>query len=85
MDDSGNSDDLPKPEANQLVERDETYNHERYGLVKVSGIWRGVKEVDSAHNTNQKETIIVRFSTEQEDEQVDELTDTLDEFLEAIE
>lgn len=77
--------DLPGPEADRSVERGETYNHAQHGRVEVSGIWRGVNEVDSARNTNQKAVIIVRYSAEQEGERVDELTDTLDEFLEAIE
>ena len=84
------SDDLLSPETDRvaegrLVERDETYDHDRYGLVEVTGIWNGTHHVDSAHKTNRKETIIVRFSAEDGDEPVNEYVDTLDEFLEAIE
>ncbi|UHQ99292.1 hypothetical protein HYG81_26060 (plasmid) [Natrinema zhouii] len=85
MNDSSGSDDLPSGEADLLIERDETYQHDRYGLVEVSDIWKGVHEVDSARNMNQKNTIIVRFSAEEKGETVDEITDTLNEFLEAIE
>ncbi|SER66621.1 hypothetical protein [Natrinema salaciae] len=78
-------DDLPGSEADRMVERDNTYTHSAHGRVTVTGIWRGVEEVDSARNTNQKDVIIVRYSTVENDEPVDELTDTLDEFLDATE
>ncbi|NUC72615.1 hypothetical protein HTZ84_09880 [Haloterrigena sp. SYSU A558-1] len=78
-------DDLPGPEGDRVVERDETYDHEEYGSVEVTGIWRGVKQVDNARNTDQKDVIIVRYSTNDDGEQVDELTDTLGEFIEETE
>lgn len=77
------SDDLPTSEADRVVEREETYDHDEHGSVKATGIWKGVKRVDDARNTNQKDVIIVRYSTTGDGEQVDELTDTIDEFLEA--
>lgn len=73
--------DLPRDEADRAVEREEVYEHEEYGDVKVTGIWRGINEVDEAKNTNDKDIIIVRFSTQSDEEQVDELTDTLPKFL----
>lgn len=81
----GDSDDLPSSESDRMVEREETYEHDKFGLVEVTGIWRGIDQVDSAHHTDQKDTIIVRYSTEEDGEQVDELTEPLDEFIEATE
>ena len=82
MDDSN---DRPGAESDRVVERDETYDHDEYGAVVVTGIWRGIQQVDAAHHTNRKDVIIVRFSAERDGESIDELTDTLDEFLEATE
>ena len=79
----GDSDDLPSSESDRVVERDETYEHDDFGLVEVTGIWRGIRQVDSARHTDQKDVIIVRYSTEDGGEQVDELTEPLDEFIEA--
>ncbi|WP_226008040.1 hypothetical protein [Natrinema salinisoli] len=81
MDDSV---DRPGPESDRIVEREETYDHEEHGIVEVTGIWRGVKQVDTARNTDQKDVIIVRYSAKQEGESIDELTDTLDEFIANI-
>ena len=76
-------DDLPGTESDRIVERDETYEHDDYGDVEVTGIWRGVEQVDAARHTERKDVIIVRYSAELNDERVEELTDTLDEFLDA--
>ena len=81
----GNADDLPGTESDRVVERDETYEHGDFGLVEVTGIWRGIQQVDSARHTDQRDVIIVRYSTEEGGEQVDELTEPLDEFIEATE
>lgn len=81
----GNSDDLPGSESDQVIEQDETYEHDNFGLVEVTGIWRGIDQVDSARHTDQRDVIIVRYSTEEDGEQVDELTEPLDEFIEATE
>lgn len=82
MDDSN---DLAGPEAGRSIKHGEEYNHAQHGRVEVSGIWRGINEVDSTRNTDQKEVIIIRYSAEQENERAVELTDTLDKFLQAIE
>lgn len=79
------SDDLPTSDADQLIERGETYDHTQHGCVEVTGIWKGVEEVDSTRSMSQKEVIIVRYSSERDGESIEELTDTLTEFLEAIE
>lgn len=81
----GDADDLATSESDRVIERGETYDHTEYGLVEVTGIWKGVEQVDTAHNTNQKDVIIVRYSAQGDGEQIDELTDTIDEFLTAIE
>lgn len=80
MDDLG---DVADSDAKKTVERGKTYNHSEYGRVEVTGIWRGVNQVDSAHNTKENDMIIVRYS--RGGKLISELTDTLDEFLEAIE
>lgn len=79
------SDDRPGPESDQVIERGKTYEHAEHGSVEVTGIWKGVQKADTAHNTDETGTIIVRYSTEGEEQQFCELTDTLDEFMEAIE
>lgn len=80
MDDSK---DRPGSESDRVVERGETYDHDEYGDVEVTGIWRGINQVDAAHHTNQKDVIIVRYSAEHDGESIEELTDTITEFLEA--
>lgn len=81
MDDS---DEVPGPGSELAIERGETYNHAEHGQVTVTGIWKGVEQVDKAHRTDEKDIFIVRYSAEINGEQVDELTETLDEFLHAI-
>lgn len=80
----GDSEDLPSSEAGKVIEREETYEHETYGLVEVTGIWKGVNGVDTTHEANEKDVFIVRYSANEDGEQVDELTDTLDEFLASL-
>ncbi|RQG90839.1 hypothetical protein [Natrarchaeobius chitinivorans] len=80
-----NSDDLPSIGADTVIEREKTYQHETYGLVEVAGIWKGIQGVDSTREANEKDVFIVRYSTKEDGEQIDELTDTLDEFLDSIE
>ncbi|MFP8957990.1 hypothetical protein ACLI4Y_14800 [Natrialbaceae archaeon A-CW3] len=81
MDDS---DELPGSDSDMVVNRGETYDHAEHGQVEVTGIWKGVEQVDTARHTNEKDVIIVRYSAEINGEEVDELTDTLDEFLQSI-
>ena len=82
----GDDAESPRSGDGRLVERGNTYDHDQHGRVEVTGIWRGIEEVDEARNTNEKDVIIVRYSCERDEgERVDELTDTLPEFLEAIE
>ena len=80
----GDSDELPGSDSDLVVDRGEMYSHAEHGQVEVTGIWKGVKQVDTARRTNEKDVIIVRYSTEINGEEVDELTDTLDEFLQSI-
>ncbi|MFC7214319.1 hypothetical protein ACFQO4_09550 [Saliphagus sp. GCM10025334] len=80
----GDSDDLPGSGSDLAIERGETYDHAEHGQVKVTGIWKGVEQVDKARHTDERDIFIVRYSAEINGEQVDELTDTLDEFLQAI-
>ncbi|WP_290818173.1 hypothetical protein [Halovivax sp.] len=77
--------DRPGDDSDRVVERGETFEHNVHGQVEVTGIWKGVQQVDNARHVNEKETIIVRYSADQAGEQVDELTDTLDECLDATE
>lgn len=81
----GNSNALTGSEADRVVERGKTYDHAEHGRVEVSGIWKGVQRVDSARNTDQKDVIIVRYSTGGDGEPVGEFTETVDEFLTATE
>lgn len=85
MEDSHAPDDLPGPGADRFIERGETYNHEQYGDVEITGIWRGIKKVDDARHTNTEETIIVRYAADGDGKEVDERTALLNEFLDAIE
>jgi hypothetical protein len=74
----------PSSRSDRVIERGEMYEHEKYGLVEVTGIWKGVKGVDTAPKANKKDVFIIRYSANENGEQVDELTDTLDEFLRSI-
>ena len=82
-----NTEEIQSLGENAIVERGGQYNHATYGCVTVTGIWKGVYQVDKARNTSDTGVIIVRYATDQNEEAVeeDELTDTLDEFLAAIE
>lgn len=75
--------DRPGSGSDRVVERGETYDHTEYGAVEVTGIWRGIDQVDAAQHTDQKDVIIVRYSAEQDGESIEELTDTITEFLDA--
>ena len=76
-------DDPLDSESGHVVERGETYDHAEYGRVEVTGIWQGVHRVDTAHHTEESGVIIVRYATEHG--KAEELTDTIDGFLAAIE
>ena len=73
-------------EEDVIVERGGQYDHETYGPVTVTGIWKGVHQVDRARNTTDTGTIIIRFATDRSEEvtEAEELADTLNEFLAAI-
>ena len=77
----------PDPTSDLVIERGGKYDHAEHGPVTVTGIWKGVHQVDRAGNTDETGIIIVRYTTEQENKPADvgELIDTLDEFLTAIE
>lgn len=81
----GDADDLPSSGSESVVERGETYHHEQYGSVTVTAIWKGINGVDTTRTANETDTFIVRYSTEESGEPVDELSDTLSEFIDAIE
>lgn len=74
-------------DPNKVVKQGETYHHSDRGCVKVTGIWKGVHQVDTARNMDETGVIIVRYSTQEAGDTADvnELTDTVDEFLTAIE
>lgn len=81
----GDSDDLPGADSERVVNRGETNNHTEHGQVEVTGIWKDVEQVDKAHHTDEKDVFIVRYSAEINGKEVNELTDTLDKFLQYIE
>lgn len=70
----------------QAIERGETYEHPTHGPVKVLGLWKGMKRVDEAGNTDEDENgpMIVCYTIEADGQPVGELSDTVDEFLDAI-
>lgn len=76
---------LPESDAERVIERGKAYNHSEHGRVEVNGIWRGVHKVDSAYNTKESGTIIVRYSITEDGPTGKEITATLNEFLEDIE
>lgn len=82
-----NTEEVRSLEAESVIERGNQYDHATYGRVTVTGIWKGVHQVDRARNTSDTGVIIVRYSADQNEgvDEADELTDTLDEFLAAIE
>lgn len=81
----GDEDELPSASADRVIERGDSYDHERYGRVEVTGIWKGIDGVDTTREADEKDVYIVRYAAEEDGERVDELTDTLEEFLDAIE
>lgn len=76
--------EVPGSGSDLAIERGETYDHADHGQVAVMGIWKGVEQVDTARRTDEKDIFIVRYSTEINGEQVDELAETFDEVLQAI-
>ena len=80
----GEPDNVPQSGADMVIERGATYAHTQHGLVEVTAIWKGVHAVDSSRNANEKDTYIVRYSTEENGERIDELTDTLWEFVHSV-
>ncbi|NGM70979.1 hypothetical protein G6M89_18545 [Natronolimnobius sp. AArcel1] len=81
----GEPNDLPSSGADTVVERGDTYEHEQYGTVEVSAIWKGVNGVDTTREADETDTYIIRYTADPDGDPVDELTDTLEEFLDAIE
>ncbi|QSW98924.1 hypothetical protein [Haloterrigena alkaliphila] len=81
------TDEIRNLEEDVIVKRGGEYDHATDGRVTVTGIWQGVRQVDRARNTNDTGVIIVRYTTNQHEEVVeeDERIETLDEFLVAIE
>lgn len=73
--------DRPAP----IVEQGKTYTHSDYGSVEVSGIWQEINRVDSARNTDETDAIMVRYSARSDGGRIDEFTDTLSQFLTAVE
>ncbi|ELY53308.1 hypothetical protein [Natronolimnohabitans innermongolicus] len=71
-------------DADRVVERDETYEHEQYGTVEVTGIWKGVSELDATYDADEQDVYIVRYTADEDGNRVDELTDTLSVFLVSL-
>ncbi len=67
------------------IEQGETYVHREHGLVEVAGIWKGTEQLESARYTDEKDTIIVRFTTRNSDERAHELADTFGSFVRSLE
>lgn len=72
-------------DTSQVVTRGETYTHLEHGDVTVTSIWRGTDSVDVARLGDDGPTPVVRYLTEAGSEWVDEFTETVDEFFDAIE
>ena len=82
----GEEGDVHRSDDDRIIERGQTYDHDQHGQVEVTGIWQGVQEVDETRNTGEKDVIIVRYFCKSTDGgQVEDFTDTLDQFLEATE
>lgn len=79
------SDDLPGSDSERVIKRGETYNHVEHGQVEVTGIWKRVQRVDKTHHADEKDVFIVRYSAEIDGEEIDGLTETVDEFIGSIE
>lgn len=79
------SDDHPCSDSDYAIERGETYDHAEHGLIEVTEIFRGVTRIKRISPTNGTETVIVLYSTEQDDERDPEFVKPLGDFLEAVE
>ena len=67
-----------------VIEREEIYEHETHGCVRVLGIWRGVQSIDEAGNVDDAEVPMIVCYTTDGDDSVGELTDTVDGFLNSV-
>lgn len=77
--------DPPDTGVDPMVERGKTYVHAEHGRVEVTGIWKGVNQVDSSRQMEEMDTIIVRYLIKEDGKPVVEQVNLLDEFLEAVE
>lgn len=74
----------PSVETGRIVEQGETYCHEEYGTVEVTGIWCGTRPEDCVPiGTNR--TVVVRYSSGDDCDRTADLADTLVDFLTDVE
>lgn len=72
----------------RTIKRGGIYKHATDGRVEVSGIWKGKEWVDTVSRSavkGERNPIVVRYIPSREGDWSDEIAETLDEFLDAIE
>ncbi|UTF54744.1 hypothetical protein [Natronosalvus rutilus] len=79
------SESTVKAGSYQEVEQGETYAHREYGLVEISGIWKGTEQLERVRYMDEKDTIIVRFTTRNSDERAREFAETFTNFVRDLE
>lgn len=68
-------------ETGRIVERGDTFCHEEYGTIEVTGIWRGTRPTDSASIRDHEQTVVIRYSPGADCRRTEDLADTLGDFL----
>lgn len=74
----------PSAETGRAVERGETYRHEEYGAIEVTGIWRGTCSTDGVSTASNEQAVAIRYAPDDDRRRTDEFADTLADFLTAV-
>lgn len=69
--------------SDRAIEHGETYYHAEQGYVEVTGIWQRTQRLDTIHNTDEQDMIVIRYLPAENGEWRNELAEPLDDFLEA--
>lgn len=65
----------------RAVKRGGTYDYATHGWVEVTGIWRGVRRIDTAHRADETDVVVVCYSPVENGNSSAELADALEAFV----
>lgn len=74
----------PSSSSGHIIEDSETYYHGEHGRVEVTGIWHRTQRLDTTHDVDSQDMVIVRFVPDGDGNWMDELAEPLDDFLDEI-